>query len=111
MNTKNDKQLLEFDDPFKGVHFPFDPENQVNVKECESAIEEFREVIASKFAQKYDLKYFQGDAIGTKNSNQINDIQSAHDEISKYMPVSTIRWMGEPGNYYYFTFDSWEETI
>jgi hypothetical protein len=75
-----------------------------------SDIEEINEKIVEKIAQKYDLNYFQGDAIGTKNNSQLNDIQSARDEVSKHMSVGKVSWMGEPGNYYYFTFDSWEQT-
>lgn len=105
------KRINEFDDPFRGVNFPFDPDYQVDLKDCENPIEEFRETIASKVAQKYNLIYHQGDAICTKTNEQLEDLKKAKKEIGKYMKVNIIRWSGGVDKRYFFVFNSWEMPV
>lgn len=103
------KKINEFtDDPFLGVHFPFDPEYQVNKTECANIGEEYREGIAAKVAQKYDLIYHQGEAICAKTVEQLDDLKKAREEIGKYMKVKPIRWSGSGDDRYFFVYNSLE---
>lgn len=102
----DNKQLLEYDYPFKDVHFPFDPAYQVKLEDCESPFELRNERIAAHIAQKYNLIYRQGDGISTKTTELTDDLRAAHHEASLYMHVGTIHRLGSPFYMYYFTFDS-----
>jgi len=104
--NKDISQLLEFEDPFKDVHFPYNLAYQVKYDECDNQLEMRNEHIAALVAQKYDLIYRQADGISTKSSELTNELIMAHDEIGKYMPVGEIGKIGEPFNVYYFIFDS-----
>ena len=97
--------------PYDGVTFPFDPNYQVNLKECDTELEIRNERIAAHVAQKYNLVYRQGDGITTKFPELTLELRLARKEISKWMSVGKIRWFDDPANVYYFTFNSWEERI
>ena len=102
-------QINEFKMPWDGVTFPYKPEYEVDKTLCSTTLEERNERIAAFIAQKYDLVYRQGDAITTKTSEQLREIELAHEEIGKYMPVHKIRWAGPDEKVYYFVFNSWED--
>lgn len=106
MIGNNSKRINEFDDPFRDVHFPFDPDYQVDLKDCENPIEEYNECIAAMVAQKYNLVYHQGEAISTRTLELSEELTKAREEIGKYMPVGKIRRWGPPANEYYFVFNS-----
>ena len=107
----NKESLNEYVLPYDGVTFPFDPAYQVDLKECDSELEIRNERIAAHVAQKYNLVYRQGDGISTKTSELTDELKSAHEEMSIYMPVGKIRWFGEPICVYFFTFDSTTDSI
>ena len=87
------------------------PSYQVNIEECESDSEIRNEQIASQIAQKYNLIYHQSDAVCTKSDDQLEDLEKARTELSKYMKVDIIRWSGGVDNRYFFVFNSWEMPV
>ena len=107
----NINEFRNFSMPWDGVVFPFKKEYEVHKEFCDSYIEETNERIAAFIAQKYDLEYKQGDALLTKDTNQLKDIELAHDELSKYMPVCKIRTSDIPRMLYFFVYDPTESKI
>ena len=115
MYLENQQAVNEYklgsDDPFQGVCFPYDPNYQVDYKQCDSDLEKKNEEYVAKVCQKYGLKYVQdGSAIcGSENVQEISqDLIDAHNEIGRRMPVSDIDWADEPIYCNYFIYKSWE---
>ena len=98
----------ELNAPWIVKPFPDNLDYRVDVTLCETSLEAYNERMAAYVAQKYNLVYRQGDGITTKNIEQVKDLETSHDELSKYMRVSKIDYQQEPVSMYYFVFDSWE---